>query len=198
MRQLEESYVGPWLPEPLLTAPDVAEDVALADSVSMVILLVLVLETLTPAERAVFVLREVFDLVYDEIAEAVGKSPAPVRQIAHRDLHALGVPSVAIPRQAPVSPARKTTEHSRGFRWLVKWRTESEGRISYLEHVYGWDPTRLDGKAGAAIWCGHGAFATTWSKSRSSASDQDQAQAHGVAVRIPASAQTPAQAFFSS
>ncbi|MEV6039793.1 RNA polymerase sigma-70 factor [Nonomuraea sp. NPDC052116] len=78
----KESYVGPWLPEPLLTAPDVAEDVELADSVSMAMLLVL--ETLGPTERAVFVLREVFDLDYDEIAEAVDKSPAAVRQIAHR------------------------------------------------------------------------------------------------------------------
>lgn len=78
----KESYVGPWLPEPLLTAPDVAEDVELADSVSMAMLLVL--ETLMPTERAVFVLREVFDLDYDEIAEAVDKSPAAVRQIAHR------------------------------------------------------------------------------------------------------------------
>ncbi|MEU4550178.1 RNA polymerase sigma-70 factor [Nonomuraea dietziae] len=78
----KESYVGPWLPEPLLTAPDVAEDVELADSVSMAMLLVL--ETLAPTERAVFVLREVFDLDYDEIAEAVDKSPAAVRQIAHR------------------------------------------------------------------------------------------------------------------
>ncbi|MCW2909604.1 MAG: hypothetical protein JWL68_4393 [Actinomycetia bacterium] len=78
----KESYVGPWLPEPLLTAPDVAEDIELADSVSMAMLLVL--ETLRPTERAVFVLREVFDLEYDEIGEAVGKSPAAVRQIAHR------------------------------------------------------------------------------------------------------------------
>jgi RNA polymerase sigma-70 factor (ECF subfamily) len=78
----KESYVGPWLPEPLLTAPDVAEDIELADSVSMAMLLVL--ETLAPTERAVFVLREVFDLGYDEIAEAVDKSPAAVRQIAHR------------------------------------------------------------------------------------------------------------------
>jgi RNA polymerase sigma-70 factor (TIGR02957 family) len=82
LRRRKESYVGPWLPEPLLTAPDVAEDVELADSVSMAVLLVL--ETLTPAERAVFVLREVFDLAYDEIAEAIGKSPAAARQIAHR------------------------------------------------------------------------------------------------------------------
>ncbi len=78
----KESYVGPWLPEPLLTAPDVAEDVELAESVSMAMLLVL--ETLTPTERAVFLLREVFALEYDEIAEAVDKSQAAVRQIAHR------------------------------------------------------------------------------------------------------------------
>jgi RNA polymerase sigma-70 factor (ECF subfamily) len=78
----KESYVGTWLPEPLLTAPDLAEDVELAESVSMAMLLVL--ETLAPTERAIFVLREVFDLGYDEIAEAVGKSPAAIRQIAHR------------------------------------------------------------------------------------------------------------------
>ncbi|SMD25625.1 RNA polymerase sigma-70 factor [Kibdelosporangium aridum] len=78
----KESYVGPWLPEPLLTSPDVAEDIELADSVSMAMMLVL--ETLTPTERAVFVLRDVFDFDYDEIAEAVGKTTAAVRQIAHR------------------------------------------------------------------------------------------------------------------
>ncbi|RDI47345.1 RNA polymerase sigma-70 factor [Nocardia mexicana] len=78
----KESYVGSWLPEPLLTAPDVAEDVELAESVSTAMLLVL--ETLTPVERAVFVLREVFDLEYAEVADAVGKSSAAVRQIAHR------------------------------------------------------------------------------------------------------------------
>jgi RNA polymerase sigma-70 factor (ECF subfamily) len=78
----KESYVGQWLPEPLLTAPDVAEDVELADSVSMAMLLVL--ETLAPTERAVFVLREVFAFGYAEIADAVDKSPAAVRQIAHR------------------------------------------------------------------------------------------------------------------
>ncbi len=77
-----EDYIGPWLPEPLLTSPDVAEDVELADSLSMAMLLVL--ETLTPTQRAVFVLHEVFDLGYDELAVAVGKSPAAVRQIAHR------------------------------------------------------------------------------------------------------------------
>jgi RNA polymerase sigma-70 factor (ECF subfamily) len=77
-----EEYVGEWLPEPLLTAPDVAEDVELAENVSIAMLTVL--ETLGPMERAVFVLHEVFETPYDEIAEAVGKTAAAVRQIAHR------------------------------------------------------------------------------------------------------------------
>jgi RNA polymerase sigma-70 factor, ECF subfamily len=77
-----EEYVGDWLPEPLLTSPDVAADVELAESLSIAMLTVL--ETLGPVERAVFVLREVFETPYDDIAVAVGKSPAAVRQIAHR------------------------------------------------------------------------------------------------------------------
>ena len=77
-----EQYVGEWLPEPLLTSPDVAEDVELADSVSIAMLTVL--ETLGPTERAVFVLREVFEMPYGEIAAAIGKSPGTVRQIARR------------------------------------------------------------------------------------------------------------------
>lgn len=77
-----EDYVGTWLPEPVLTSPDVAQDVELADSVSTAMLLVL--ETLPPTERAVFVLREVFDVPYAEIAEAVGKSEPAVRQVASR------------------------------------------------------------------------------------------------------------------
>jgi RNA polymerase sigma-70 factor (ECF subfamily) len=77
-----EDYVGEWLPEPLQTSPDVAEDVELAESVSIAMLTVL--ETLGPAERAVFVLREVFDTPYEEIAETIGKTPAAVRQLASR------------------------------------------------------------------------------------------------------------------
>lgn len=95
-----ENYVGSWLPEPLLTAPDVAEDVVLADSVSMAMLVVL--ESLNPVERAVFVLREVFDLPYGEIAEAVGRNRAAVRQIAHR---ARSHVAARRPRDA-VSPAQ--------------------------------------------------------------------------------------------
>ncbi|XVV07414.1 RNA polymerase sigma-70 factor [Actinosynnema sp. CA-248983] len=82
LQRRKESYVGPWLPEPLLTTPDVAENVALAESVSMAMMLVL--ETLSPTERAVFVLHEAFGVGYDEIAEAVGKTRGAVRQIAHR------------------------------------------------------------------------------------------------------------------
>jgi RNA polymerase sigma-70 factor (TIGR02957 family) len=82
MKRRKEAYVGPWLPEPLLTTPDVAEDAELAESLSMAIMLVL--ETLSPTERVVFVLHEVFAVGHDEIAAALGKSAAAVRQIAHR------------------------------------------------------------------------------------------------------------------
>jgi RNA polymerase sigma-70 factor (ECF subfamily) len=78
-----EEYVGPWLPEPLLLDDrDAATDVVLAESVSMAMLVLL--ETLTPDERAVFVLREVFGFDYEEIAGAVGRSAGTVRQMAHR------------------------------------------------------------------------------------------------------------------
>jgi RNA polymerase sigma-70 factor (ECF subfamily) len=77
-----EDYVGEWLPEPLLTGPDIADDAELAENVSIALLTVL--ETLGPVERAVFVLHEVFETSYDELAEVVGKTPAAVRQIAHR------------------------------------------------------------------------------------------------------------------
>lgn len=77
-----EDYIGPWLPEPVVTLPDVAEDAVLADSLSFAMLVVL--ESLSPDERAVFVLREVFDFPYAEIAEATGKTTAAVRQMAHR------------------------------------------------------------------------------------------------------------------
>jgi RNA polymerase sigma-70 factor (ECF subfamily) len=77
-----EDYIGPWLPEPVVTAPDVAEHAVLSESLSFAMLVVL--ETLSPDERAVFVLREVFDFPYAEIAEATDKSLAAVRQIASR------------------------------------------------------------------------------------------------------------------
>jgi RNA polymerase sigma-70 factor (ECF subfamily) len=87
-RVRRESYVGPWLPEPMLTSPDVAENVVLADSVSTAMLLVL--EALSPVERAVFVLSEAFGYSHAEIAGFTGRSDASVRQIAHRARQAVG------------------------------------------------------------------------------------------------------------
>ncbi|WP_278265829.1 RNA polymerase sigma-70 factor [Nocardia sp. AG03] len=81
-RVTRERYVGPWLPEPVLTSPDIAEDTAMADTVSTAMLVVL--ETLTPVERAVFLLREVFGYSHAEIADTLDRSEASVRQIAHR------------------------------------------------------------------------------------------------------------------
>ena len=79
-----EEYVGPWLPEPLLTdeSPDVAETIELDETLSMAFLVLL--EWLTPVERAVFLLREVFDYGYGKIARIVGKGEANCRQIARR------------------------------------------------------------------------------------------------------------------
>ncbi|GAA4628802.1 RNA polymerase sigma-70 factor [Actinoallomurus vinaceus] len=79
-RARHEAYVGPWLPEPVVT--DAADDVVRADTVSLGLLVVL--ETLSPLERAVFVLRESFGYEHAEIAEMLGRSPAAVRQLAHR------------------------------------------------------------------------------------------------------------------
>lgn len=81
-RRRRETYLGSWLPEPIRTAPDVSEDAVLAESVSVALLLVL--ETLSPDERVVFVLHEVFDYTYGEIAQMVDKNEPTVRQSAHR------------------------------------------------------------------------------------------------------------------
>ncbi len=82
LQRQRETYVGTWLPEPLVTTADVADDVELADSVSFAMLVVL--ETLMPLERAVFVLREIFGFSYPEIAEATERSEPAVRQLASR------------------------------------------------------------------------------------------------------------------
>ena len=106
------------------------------------------------------------------IARRAGRAPRSVtadrgygEPATERDLQALGVRTVAIPRRARPSAARRAIEHSRGFRKLVKWRTGCEGRISYLKRGYGWDRTRLNGRQGASIWCGTGYSPTTWSRS---------------------------------
>jgi RNA polymerase sigma-70 factor (TIGR02957 family) len=83
-RARRETYVGEWLPEPLLTSPDddPARQAEVADTLSLAFLVLL--ETLSPEQRAVFLLREVFDYPYEQIAEIVGKSDANVRQLAVR------------------------------------------------------------------------------------------------------------------
>ena len=76
-----------------------------------------------------------------------------------RDLHDLGVRSVAIPRMSNPGRARREFEHRRSFRDKVKWRTGSEGRINHLKQGYGWNRTELTGLDGARTWCGHGVLA---------------------------------------
>lgn len=118
-----EEYVGEWLPEPLLTSPDVAEDVELADSVSIAMLTVL--ETLGPTERAVFVLREVFEMPHGEIAEAIGKSAATVRQIARRAREHVAA-------RRPRVPVSRSEQQAVVERFLVALRT---GQLQELMEV---------------------------------------------------------------
>jgi RNA polymerase sigma-70 factor (ECF subfamily) len=138
-----EDYIGPWLPEPLLLDErDASADVVLAESVSMAMLVLL--ETLTPDERAVFVLREVFGFDYDEIAGAVGKSVTTVRQVAHRareHVHARRK------RFEPVDSAR-TTELTEQF--LTAASTgDLDGLMSMLAPDAVWTADS-NGKASAA------------------------------------------------
>lgn len=139
-----EEYVGPWLPEPLLVGTgdgtDASSDLVLAESVSMAMMVVL--ETLTPDERAVFVLREVFGFDHDEIASAIGKSTAAVRQMAHR---ARGHVQARRKRFEPVDP--RSAEEITGRFFLaaatgdidslmamlapdVVWTADSDGKVS--------------------------------------------------------------------
>ena len=76
-----------------------------------------------------------------------------------KQLTELGVTNVVIPRKGRPSPARRAEEHRKSFRRIVKWRTGSEGRISYLKRAYGWDRARIDGTEGTRIWTGHGVLA---------------------------------------
>jgi len=100
------------------------------------------------------------------IASRTGRTPRAVtadrgygEASVERDLHDLGVRSVAIPRKSKPTSARREFEHRRAFREKVKWRTGSEGRINHMKRSYGWNRTELTGLAGARTWCGHGVFA---------------------------------------
>lgn len=136
-----EDYVGPWLPEPLLVdAGDASTDVVLAESVSMAMMVVL--ETLSPDERAVFVLREVFGFSHDEIASAIGKSSASVRQLAHRAREHV---QARRKRFDPVDPQRSMELTTQFFATAatgdvdaliamlapdVVWTADSDGKVS--------------------------------------------------------------------
>jgi RNA polymerase sigma-70 factor, ECF subfamily len=108
-RSRREAYVGPWLPEPLVE-PDPAEGVTdrAAREHDVSIAMLVVLETLSPAERAVFVLREVFGMPHDEVAAALGRTPASVRQLAHRAREHVDARRPRFP--ADVSRQRQATE----------------------------------------------------------------------------------------
>ena len=143
-----EDYVGEWLPEPLLTSPDVAEDVELAESVSIAMLTVL--ETLGPTERAVFVLREVFEMPYGEIAEAIGKSAAAVRQIARRAREHVAA-------RRPRVQVSRSEQQAVVERFLVALRT---GQLQELMEVMAPDVVLIadgGGLAAAALAPIHGA-----------------------------------------
>jgi transposase, IS5 family len=102
----------------------------------------------------------------ERITRRTGQTPRAVtadrgygEASVERELHALGVRSVAIPRKGKPGAARREFEHRRAFRDKVKWRTGSEGRISHIKRSYGWNRTELTTIGGARTWCGHGVFA---------------------------------------
>lgn len=116
-RTQRETYVGPWLPEPLVTeqVPDPSDTLELAESLSMAFLVLL--ERLSPIERAVFLLHEVFDFEYSEIARIVDKTDANCRQILARARKHIGAERVrfeADPRQAEILTQRFTRAAGEG------------------------------------------------------------------------------------
>jgi RNA polymerase sigma-70 factor, ECF subfamily len=149
-----ESYFGPWLPEPILvTEHDGAADVVLAESVSMGMLVLL--EMLTPNERAVFVLREVFGFDYDDIAAAVGTSVGAVRQMAHRAREHI---QARRKRFGPVDTARTAavteqfltaaaTGDMAGLLSLlapdITWTTDSGGKVAAVRQLVMRDATQV-------------------------------------------------------
>ena len=102
----------------------------------------------------------------ERIIRRTGRAPRAVtadrgygEPSVERDLHDLGVRSVAIPRKTKPGATRREFEHRRAFRDKVKWRTGSEGRINHIKRSYGWNRTELTTITGARTWCGHGVFA---------------------------------------
>ncbi|MGW0247384.1 RNA polymerase sigma factor SigJ [Nocardia goodfellowii] len=145
-----EEYIGPWLPEPLLlTESDALSDVVLAESVSMGMLVLL--ETLTPDERAVFVLHEVFGFGYHDIATAVSKSVPAVRQIAHRAREHVQA------RRSRFGPVDAAQTAALTDRFLAAASTgDMDGLLSMLTPDATWT-TDSGGKVSALAWHATGA-----------------------------------------
>jgi RNA polymerase sigma-70 factor (ECF subfamily) len=122
-RVRRETYVGPWLPEPLTSEEDPADRVTLDESVSYALLTVL--EQLSPAERTAFVLHDVFDMSFGEIAEVVGRTPEAVRQLASRARR-------HVKRESP-RVATSRDEHDRAVRAFAQ--AIAEGNLEALVAV---------------------------------------------------------------
>ena len=115
-------YIGPWLPEPVVE-DDPADRVTLDESVSYALLTVL--EQLTPAERTAFVLHDVFDVPFPEVAEIVGRSPDSVRQLAsraRRHVRSRAAAPAGLPGRAPPARGGVHARHARRATSSACWR----------------------------------------------------------------------------
>jgi RNA polymerase sigma-70 factor (ECF subfamily) len=146
-RARREIYVGPWLPEPL-GSDDPADTVTLDESVSYALLAVL--EQLSPAERTAFVLHDVFDLPFDDVAGVVGRTPEAVRQLASRARRHV--------RQEQPRFAASRAEHDRAVRAFARAVSEGnlEGLVAVLDPEVVWTSDG-GGRATAALKPMHGA-----------------------------------------
>ncbi|MEU6714575.1 RNA polymerase sigma-70 factor [Nonomuraea sp. NPDC046802] len=135
-RVRRESYVGPWLPEPVDTSADPALGAERGEALEVATLMLL--ERLTPTERASYVLREAFDYPYDEIAEIIGHSPASVRQLVSRARRHL-----ADERRASVA----TAEHKRFLTAFVA--AARAGNVAVLEELFAQDVISYSDGGGA-------------------------------------------------
>jgi RNA polymerase sigma-70 factor (ECF subfamily) len=147
-RVRREEYVGPWFPEPLLTDPyeDPARSAELADSLSMAALLLL--ERLSPLERAVFVLREVFGFSFGEVASAVDRSEAACRQLAVRARHHMD-------EGRPRFEADRREREELAERFFEAFR---EGDVNGLQQLLAGDVAMVGDSGGKAPQWGTGVF----------------------------------------
>ncbi|MEV4376601.1 RNA polymerase sigma factor SigJ [Streptosporangium sp. NPDC049644] len=143
-RVRRETYVGPWLPEPLLTGPDAAEPVLVDESVSMAMLLVM--DRLTPPERVAFVLHDVFEVPFDRIASVLGVTPAAGRQLASRARRRVAAtrrqPRASRPERERVLAAFRAAYETSDLKGLVEllhpdavYVTDGGGKVSAARKV---------------------------------------------------------------